>query len=221
MPQPAHNRITFSGIFGFAESPVEFWSWGLKTGPQDFASAAARQTYVEAVRALYESHVASLVATNVRLTQTRVSEHAVGGLTKTGAEGAYAQADDFTNVPGGSSAGAVLPLQTACVISLRTARPGPTGRGRVFLPATNLAPSAGAWTWPNSLIQGHADGFRNLILGINNLSATPGISGRVHVVSSKGYMSLVDEVAVGNVPDTMRSRRNSLQELYVVNATAF
>lgn len=110
---------------------------------------------------------------------------------------------------GGSSADGATPNQCAIVVSKTTGFAGSRNRGRMFLPppgvssladtgrlgATALtALAAGITAWKNSLI---GDGFTPVLV-------SPSQSANIVITSFR----------IGDVVDTMRSRRNSLAEAY-------
>lgn len=114
-----------------------------------------------------------------------------------------------TAADAGSDTGGACPNQCAIVVSKLTGFSGSRNRGRMFLPppATSeltaagrldtagvTAVAAGITAWKNSLI---GDGF------------TP-----VLVSPSQSANLVLTSFRVGNVIDTMRSRRNSLAEVY-------
>jgi len=114
-----------------------------------------------------------------------------------------------TSSDNGSDTGGSLPNQCAVVVSKLTGLAGSRNRGRMFLPplsnteltaagrigsAALTALAAGITAWKNSLI---GDGF------------TP-----VLVSPSQNANIVINAFRIGDVVDTMRSRRNSLAETY-------
>jgi hypothetical protein len=223
MPAPAHARFTFSGTFGPAGAPVEIWSFninGTSGGISDMAqitsaAAAASTTYATTLRPLFPSDI---VLTKVRCALVDDTGHVVRT-----AVGGYQQADDNTARAGSGTVavGGRMPLSTALVVSLTTARAGASGKGRFFLP------------WPQTKALGtdyrmSADdalacqtAARSFLLGVR--AALP--TGSDLVVASGGatangvalhgpVLSPVTGLRVGRVPDTMRSRRSGLREEY-------
>lgn len=145
-------------------------------------------------------------------------------LNRIGTDGRYVDATTMehtygTPISGGGSAGTFPAPQLATVATLRTAvERGRGSKGRMYLPACG-----GYWTMQSdgrALItdaQAVADGVSTLITQLNTLYASPpGVAtpGRV-VIASKvgtGVFRRVNQVTVGRVVDTMRSRRNKLVE---------
>jgi hypothetical protein len=133
-----------------------------------------------------------------------------------GADGKYLS-DPYIkdyNVPGAESGGGSTPPQVSLAISLVTARRGPSGKGRFYLPLP-------AWgVDSNSFLiqeQNANDSRGSAVTLINDLNNQPGIDVLglgVVVASTKGYNTPVTGVRVGRVLDTVRTRRNKLQEQY-------
>lgn len=203
MKPPPHRRLTFEGIFGTLLAPVEEWSFRLTLAPnivEDGNDAA-----VTSAASAWTTHIAPLCRPTARLTRVK--------LARIGADGLYT--DDPTvkdvDTAGTSAATAILPLQVALAISLTTARRGATGRGRIFLPApglSNLNATDGLISVPNQTqFATAAAAFIQAINGAPRL-------GNVVIASSKGYLTTVNGVRVGRVPDVIRSRRSKLQEVY-------
>lgn len=121
---------------------------------------------------------------------------------------------------GGTGVGA-MPNQIAVVGSLLSATPGPTGRGRVYLPASGITitPSTGAMANPTTATVNTA--LAGLVDKIVATANAAGASGSYHVVvASSGGLSaapanhIVTTVKVGSIPDTQRRRRNRMREIY-------
>lgn len=221
--RPAHARLTFSGIFGSQAAPVEIWSWGLTFAHVDSLGGTTVEAAAKA-RALYAQHIKPLGYANTILTRTRVALLANGRNVTTLANGAYDQGDDTTAVEGGPYQGAAVfhALQTACAVSFTTARQGPHGKGRAFLPYQ------GEPLGPDFLF--HEGHVTSLVTAVRNvaqgMSTGDGPKLGAHAVISSGGKSGVASVSpvtgyrVGRVPDTMRSRRNALKERYIIGPAA-
>jgi hypothetical protein len=213
MVVPAHNLITYSGVFGTSASPIEEWSFSVKTSPINFGTPAARFDYATRRKSeLLASLLWGSFQTSVRLTRVRVAEVDLGLVGKD-AGGAYKQGDSVADAAGGTSGGVVMPLQTALVVSLTTNRAGPTGKGRFYLPWPGLGLEAD-YRIDQAKAQAKTDQVKALLDLINADPAVVGDFGRVIVASSKGYTSAVTGIRVGRAPDTMRSRRSDLIEGY-------
>jgi hypothetical protein len=216
MPTPRHDKVVFSGTFGPAQAPVEIWSWSLSFGyiPQLRGTTAEIATVA---REAYALHVAPYMPTTTILTRARVARLAAGGKVTTLGDGAYDQGDDLEPVPGLIGASA-RPLQVATVVSFDTARSGPTGKGRCFLPGIGIGLQED-FRWSANDVGQVCGSMRALITALeqNDSGDAPRVSGlgQHGVASSKGVFSPTTLVRVGRVPDTMRSRREGLLESYV------
>lgn len=118
---------------------------------------------------------------------------------------------------GSDPSGFILP-QSALAVSLTTARPGASGRGRFYLPMPTLsaAPSIGFQTNATDT----ANVLTNVQTMLQAVNDTPGFeaahgtAAQVVVASTKGFNTPVTGVRIGRVIDTIRSRRNALSENY-------
>lgn len=213
MPTPAHTRITWSGVFGSVAEPLETWQFGVNVGPVAFASADAREDAAQACHVAWVDHLAPRVRAQVSLTNVRVAQVLETGLVSKNGDGQYNQADDPRTAPG--SGGVIaLPFQVALCISLVTARSGPEGKGRFYLPGPNVQLetdgriSAAAAT-------SHATSAAAFLGAVDlAIAGSGGASGNPVVASSKGFLSPVTGVRVGRVLDTQRRRRGDLAEGY-------
>jgi len=208
-PTVPHVRLSWSGTFGPPGTPAEIWSWGLKTtapaGPIDGPGLLTRATLMETT---YMAHINMLNPPWVVLTECRYAVTGADGKVLRFGDGAYQQGKLGVSHQGTSTTPGPLPLQTALVVSLGTQRPGPTGKGRVFLPfqAQVLQPD---FRLASDFCGTYASAVASLIKDVNGLGSP------VSIISSKAYASTVTSTRCGRVPDTMRSRRNRLLEGYV------
>lgn len=109
-----------------------------------------------------------------------------------------------------------LPLQCTTVVSLRTALPGGSYRGRMYFPKVTNGP--GSSFKDSGINQSVADNFK-LILRTIAETAPSTSAGRVAVASvSKGVVTPVTSVRVGDVIDTQRRRTDALSEVYYTSA---
>lgn len=119
-------------------------------------------------------------------------------------------------VVGGGASGGVP--QLSLVATLRgTDTRGAAAKGRMYWPVSqackNALDTAGKVTQATALQ--HAHGTANLIRLLNSAYNAAGVNA-VAVIASRtgaGRFQVVDNVTVGRVVDTMRSRRNKLTEL--------
>lgn len=213
MPRPAHTLVTYSGIFGTVAAPLEEWQFSLRVGPTVFASQAERAAAALTCKQGWDQYCAGSVQSIARLQSVRVAQvDGLGKVSKTDG-GAYNQADHNEDSPG-VGAGDSLPLQIALAVSLRTARSGPEGKGRFYLPAPAVALGADRRVTAEraGTIAANMKAFVEHVDGAFTQFGVPG--GNVVVASSKGFLSVVTGVRVGRVLDTQRRRRGDMQEGY-------
>jgi hypothetical protein len=153
------------------------------------------------------------------MTRTRAAVIQETGFVQRDSAGAYVQADDLTPASGVASS-TQLPLQVTLAITLDSAFPGPTGRGRFFIPspALGVLVSGSLSASSQTSISDFAQAYCNAI----NVAAAANGAGRLCVASGgsvlKGIapgLRTVVQIRVGRVPDTIRDRRGDLPELYV------
>lgn len=121
-----------------------------------------------------------------------------------------------SSYPVGSNSGNHLPLQVSAVASHRTSQTGRPGRGRMYLPSLNtgVIQTDGKFdsTWTSSTAGHQKDLLEALYVnagGLGSMIVTP-------IVTGSGYTryGVINQVRVGDVPDTQRRRRRSLPETY-------
>lgn len=208
MARPEHTVITYTGSVRNGAAILERWQWSVRTPRHSNNTPALLATTATAWAGFYSTHLRPKFAPRTVCEKVRVAHVGLDGLVQKDPDGAYLQGDAVGDMPGtGAGSGQFYPLQTALVASLTTARSGPTGKGRIFLP------------WPDTLaiqqncqlLPADALAMANAVKGFLNAAAA---SAQVHVVSSKGYTSRVTGVRVGVAPDTQRSRRGDVPETY-------
>lgn len=116
----------------------------------------------------------------------------------------------------GGGAGPDLPYEVAVAVSLQTDHRGPSGRGRLYLPA----PHTGAMTTAGIFSTSTVAECGNLISAY--LTAIKDDTPHVPVVVSPRRIILneVTSINVGQVPDSQRRRRRSQDEARVVTTLA-
>lgn len=219
MPAPAHLRLTFSGVFGSVASPTEEWSINFSAAKGGGADITLSQLapLATSLRTAWQTHMPPRTATGTILTRVRVAGIGANGLVQRDASGAYLQGDD---VVGGQGSGvSSMPLQIALAVTLHSEAGGPTGRGRVYLPA----PVTGALGADGRLSTTVRDGYNTSLkafLDACNVSLNGTSAGARIVVASGGSVTKgippalrpVTRISVGRVLDTQRRRRGKLPE---------
>jgi hypothetical protein len=110
--------------------------------------------------------------------------------------------------PGTDTSGQ-LPLQTSCVLTLRTATLSRRGRGRLYLPTCGFSLMSGSeHKFAASQVNGLVDTFAAYL-------ATGGAGGTPAVVVSRmgSAMHVITSVDADLVPDTQRRRTNKLTSI--------
>lgn len=214
MPKPAHTRVTFEGVIGSAAAPVEHWSFNVNFPAASSGAAATGASLITkatACRGAYAASINGIMGSDIVLTKTRVASVDDTGHVHVRADGSYVQGDWLT-VATGTQAPQPAPLQQALCVSLATARPGPTGKGRFFLPWPAKSLDAGDKRLPVIQAQSCLDVSKDFLQQLATAMGADPV-----VVSSKGYTSAVTTVRLGRTPDTMRSRREDSAEGYLTS----
>lgn len=225
MPRPAHTLMSWSGLYGPAGTPVEEWTFTLKAPEVIFAVPGDRDLLATALKDAYATNFVTSYRSSIRLTRTRVAQVGVDGRVTRDGNGAYNQADDLTVVPGTSTSSTAYPPQVALCFSLVTERAGPEGKGRFFMPAPVVPVDLDTLVIATAAAQVQVDRAADFLRDVNDalgLHATVNGGGapKVSVVSSKGYVSQVNEVKMGRAYDTQTRRRGALLEGYVSGTAA-
>lgn len=105
------------------------------------------------------------------------------------------------------------PLPTSFVLSLRTALAGRRARGRAYWPALSVVVQA-AGTFSSGFMSAAPTEARNMIVAFGDAASATDLRPVVVSKVGAGQVTPVTQVAIGNVPDTQRRRRNALVETY-------
>lgn len=212
MPFAPHVRVTAIGRTGVASA--ERWSWSLNIGraggsltipDEDLASDIAQD-----IKA-FHLRPASRVCSRARLQEVKFA--VIGADGKYTSDPLIVGLGDIEGGDATTAQHATVTPQAALAVTLDTARRGPSGRGRFYLPMPVLSLDEGLAAGVND-VNGIRDSVVQLLNAVNNQPGLDGSADRVVVASSKGYNTPVDSVRVGRIIDTIRSRRTSLQEGY-------
>lgn len=205
----ARNRMVISGGMGNPE--VERWStslnWtvdggGAVTAPSDLQLWADNAAAALDLGATNHSTLSSIMSTLVNV--DRVDIYAYG---PTG--GAIAVAGSPCSWDG--TGPVESPFQIATVMSLLTARPGSSYRGRVYWPACGATVNSNGTYAEFATL---ALDFAELVTELGNIDGTS--TGILGVYSpTANVMTPVINVRVGSVLDTQRRRRDQVPESYV------
>jgi hypothetical protein len=186
-------------------TPDGRWSFSIWTTNTGDDAAAALSKFQDAVEAMWVDGLDAFIATAV----TYDSQSVVTINQATGQQ--IARADGIVSNPGVATAG-TLPPQISLAVTLRTALATRAGRGRIYLPPFSLdevaAGRLGATTQGLALtaVKGMfdtmiSDGHTPVLYGRSSHATTP-----------------VTQLALGDVYDTQRRRRDSYVESRVSTA---
>lgn len=208
-PGPPHIRLSWKGTFVNAGAIVEEWDWSLKTtqptAPLDAPTLLARaKTMVD----IWTATMGLNQQAQIVLTECVYAVTGADGKVQHFPDGSFVQGKAEVQVAGLNTAGSVMPLQTALVVSLMTARPGGSGRGRFFLPWQNSAAVGLDFRMNVSEVDAVVTNATALIEKVNAMGSP------VVINSSKGLNTPVTGVRIGRALDTMRSRREKVAESY-------
>lgn len=111
-----------------------------------------------------------------------------------------------------------LPAQSAMCVSLLTGRPGASYRGRVYFPALGVTLSS-AGRVEQSVCGSLALGFSNWLNQLKGAIQGDGVTSATPVVVSttRGTLTAITSVRVGNRLDSQRRRAESQEESYSVS----
>lgn len=208
----AHILYTFSGALPGGEE----WTVGLRTvaaaPTAAFLSAAALDLGV-LFQTMLNTGLDGVFRLNpAGVTFTKVTARAVDihGITTI-----VEERSDFGAT--GSAADQHCPNQTALVFTLKTSRAGKSGKGRVYLPLLSPAALDANGRISGTVTDHLATNFATFLTAVDAYDHG-GAEGPFEIaVQSKvfpGAAAPVTSVAVGNVLDTQRRRRDKLVEVY-------
>lgn len=210
LPPPAyvaHYRVTLSGHLGSFTASPEIFSFGFSTS-RSLANAPANwQAGVFDACAAYFADPNVAIGANAFLTQVKISQ-----------KGAGAGKDDglpfirlLAGTPGGGPS-SPYPFQTSLVVTLGAPTSRRYMRSRFYLPLPTFGVSGSTGRISGvSTVQNAADRTAAF------LNAVETASGEKVVVASRTHGNEpITVVRIGDVYDTMRSRRNKLRETYSV-----
>lgn len=221
-----HGKIVLIGTFGTtAGSPVETWSASMSydvVGPDVGAMPTTIGTpALEDVATAWGAVIASITSgtspsfpNNTWLTEVAYYRAQADGTT-TGGQWERL----FLTTPFQGTGTVPKALQVAHVVTLDAQGPRGGRFGRFYLPALNVAADAGGRI-PATTAADLCDNIVTALTTVNGVLTTAVGSDVELVVASgrgDGENRPVREVKVGRVPDTMRSRRTSLDEDYQAN----
>lgn len=156
----------------------------------------------------------AIASAGAPITEVRVERRTDGGVLLGAAEATYTGAWAGASSPS-------LPLQSSIVLSLRTNRPGGSGRGRLYWPAMGASLNASTLRVTSATVAALAQAAVVYLANVeatlkNTLHPTPDLTFlRLCVVSpTRGIKTDVTRIDVGDVLDVQRRRRDKVAEAY-------
>ncbi len=207
-----HLRLTAAGEFqSGSSSPWEIWSWRLNLhGSANVALYKTQEIAEDFATDIQAFHVSA----GARISSACVLREVK--LAHIGADGRYVSDPIIIDRNArGSVSGMPNAPQIALAVSLDTERRGASGRGRFYMPGFSGSANPTTGRIEPFVADQAASAAQTMLNAVNNLPSVDGLaSPRVVIVSSKGFVSPVTSVRVGQVLDTIRSRRNAIGEAY-------
>ena len=207
-------RLVFQGTIGAAEEFTAGASYTLDI-PNAVWDQPSAEAIVTAILAIpTPTDLLKTFPSGVALTGVRLEGHEDTGRTLGAAEGS------FTARRTGTGTGASHPPQTAIVLSMKSAAPGQSGRGRLYWPAMTVSLDTNYFVDSPSTTA-LVTAFRTYLSAIgsairDNAGLFPWTTVSLAVASTtKGTQAPVTRLEIGNVLDTQRRRRNKLVETKV------
>lgn len=214
-----HIRYTFSGGLPGGE----IWTCGLRTTPAIVTLADLEgytnevgdlfKTFFTDTASIYSVNPSTVTYTKCTGYQIELDGHAslVAERTETGAAGA--------------APGQTAPNQTALVVSLKTDTAGRSGRGRIYLPFLAPVFDGVQDKLDHTVITPIGVKFTVFLNAVDGLSVGAGdqypiaiqsrASGAGVVPARAASYAQVTHLAIGDVADTQRRRRNKVVETYI------
>jgi hypothetical protein len=219
-------RLTAQGFFGAAAPGSEIWSWGLKlSGATDFDATAALaeldMTELSDAIADFHQDATMTISSSCKYVTLKAAALDINGDYLTDAR--EFQGNGTTGF-GGGVAGR-NPNQVALVVSLRTVTSiGVATRGRFYVPG--IVPTLNAdGRVVSATVLAFSVAADTMLSRINTETLSMTEACQLQLMSDVGTSTprsrTVTELRVGDVLDTMRSRRNALTEAYQVQPIVF
>jgi hypothetical protein len=117
--------------------------------------------------------------------------------------------------PTDGTASVVHPFQTSWVTSLRTTQVGPSGRGRLYWPATGVTLDPDTYRPIAGTVAAALAGVKTYLGGIQTAVRVTFASSTLTVWSRKlATSNMVTSIQMGDILDVQRRRRDALVESY-------
>lgn len=213
MPTVPHIRVE---LFGNLLSGAEKWSAGFSTAPEVSPTNDIMKLYAQVALADFNTHfweavsVKSYFPTATSFVGVKASQYNSAGQT-------VAVWTEVDSSPAPGTGVFALPPQNSLVVSLRTNTAGARGRGRMYLPG----PAAVGLTNAGRLDTGARAAMVPALKAFFDAFNARANVFPVAVASSAGnFVTTVNTIALGDVIDTQRRRRDTLPESYLTATLA-
>lgn len=123
----------------------------------------------------------------------------------------------FSTPKPGTITGNPMPLQIARVFSWNTSRPGPKGKGRMYVPGSPSSDAGVGGLLSTAHATSLANDAKNLLTTLSNSGGGDFNWWVTPIVTGKPYeqYATINQVRVGRALDTQRRRRRNIDEGYV------
>jgi hypothetical protein len=217
------NRVTFSGT---CFSGAEIWSTGFYLGNPDSDAAVPDDAIAELISAKWQTFFTtpgSNIANTYKYDHLKIQHYNADGT-----QDLSVLTDKYLTTPigGGGGSGASAP-QLAMVASLRSSEARGLGsKGRMYLPGVDVAISDLTGTTTTSNTDSISLALQVMFNAIRDDAGIPDMpilasKGRTVAPTSPPVNREIRQIAVGNVYDTQRRRRNNLVEVYSLRNIGF
>lgn len=217
-----HIRLTASGTLGPDSGAQEIFSWSLKFAGSTGTDALIKLADTSAedvwdVVAAFHSSVNAFIHPDANLASIKLAAISTAGLYLADA---VTWAGSLTS---GGGAGARPPNQIALCYSLRTnTNLGRATKGRVYQPLPTMVwSSQGHMNVSSDQLSARSE-FVDMCDALNAIMDTGAEAMRLSLMSDigAGTTRTVTQIRLGDVPDTIRSRREALPESYAMQDLA-
>lgn len=212
MPYADHLKITASGILGSVATPIDEFSYSINMSVLLTQANANWEAAVKDAIVAFHGRAGTMICSQAILRQVKIAH--IGPDGKYVGDGPLATF--AVNTPG-NAPWVGLPYQCALAVSLGAQGDSRRAKGRFYLPLPCTPAGDVTNTIPLASQNSIADSVKTLLDTLND--AVSDVD-RVVVASSLDGNHYVNTIRVGNVVDTIRSRRNQTPEVYQLRAIA-
>lgn len=211
-----HILLRFNGHFG---TSLDKWSCGIRLGqadlpvPRDDGKLQTLVNAADAAARVFHTAAGTLASTSCFFDQ-------VAG-ANIGPNGKYFPAESqtvystLTSTPGTGTA--ILPWNSAVVVSLRTAVPrGRGSNGRVYWPALSASVQSGTGRMSSGTVSGRLNAFKTFVDSLNTAANSYMAGTRVIVASNVGLglNAVVTSLRADDRVDSIERRENDQPSAY-------